>query len=54
MSDAFLEHLSTIQATQASIGPDEDYAGTIEKLVNTEIKPAVHTFRKRFVRRNRG
>ena len=43
----FLEHLSEIQAKQAAIGLDGDYAGAIEKVITTEIKPAVQAFRNK-------
>jgi hypothetical protein len=43
----FLEHLSVIQAKQAAIGLDGDYAGAIEKVITTEIKPAVQAFRNK-------
>jgi hypothetical protein len=43
----FLEHLSVIQAEQAAIGLDGDYAGAIEKVITTEIKPAVQAFRNK-------
>lgn len=45
--EQFLEHLGAIQAKQASIGVDGDYAGAIEKLITTEIKPAVQTFKNK-------
>jgi hypothetical protein len=45
--EAFLEHLNMIQAKQATIGLDGDYAGAIEKLINSEIKPAVQTFKNK-------
>jgi hypothetical protein len=43
--EAFLEYLSVLQAKQADIGIDGDYAGVIEKLVATEIVPAARKFR---------
>jgi hypothetical protein len=45
--EEFLEHLTVIQAKQACIGADGDYAGAIAKLVDTEIKPAVRTFKNK-------
>jgi hypothetical protein len=45
--EAFLEHLSVLQAKQASIGPDGDYAGEIDKVVTTEVLPAARTFRNK-------
>lgn len=45
--EAFLEHLAVIQAKQAAIGFDGDYAGAIAKLIDTEIRPAVQTFKNR-------
>jgi hypothetical protein len=47
--EEFLEHLGEIQTKQGSIGVEGDYRGEIEKLVNTEIRPAVGTFRKRLL-----
>lgn len=43
----FLEHLNLIQTKQATIGVGGDYAGAIDKLVTTEVKPAVQTFRNK-------
>lgn len=43
----FLEQINLIQTKQAAIGVDGDYAGAIDKLVTTEIKPAVRTFRNK-------
>jgi hypothetical protein len=43
--EAFLEHLVVLQAKQGEIGSDGDYAGTIEKLVVTEILPAARKFK---------
>jgi len=45
--EAFLEHLTAIQAKQAAIGLDGDYAGEIAKLIDTEIRPAVRTFKNK-------
>jgi hypothetical protein len=45
--EEFLEHLSGIQAKQAVIGIDGDYRGAIERIVNTEIVPAVRNFRNK-------
>jgi len=45
--EAFLEHLTEIQAKQAAIGLDGDYAGEIAKLIDGEIKPAVRTFKSK-------
>jgi hypothetical protein len=45
--EEFLEHLSVIQAKQSDIGPDADYTGAIDKLIDTEIKPAARDFKKR-------
>ena len=42
--EAFLEYLAVLQAKQAEIGLDGDYAGAIEKLVTTEIVPAACRF----------
>lgn len=41
----FLEYLGMLQAKQASVGVDGDYAGVIEKTIKTEIIPAVKKFR---------
>jgi hypothetical protein len=38
--EAFLEHLAVLQAKQAAIGLEGDYAGAIDKVVTTEILPA--------------
>jgi hypothetical protein len=43
----FLEHLSVLQVKQGKIGADGDYKGTVTQLVQTEILPAVRTFRKK-------
>jgi len=45
--EEFLEHLGVIQAKQASIGSDGDYAGAVDKVVKTEIIPAAHTFKNK-------
>jgi hypothetical protein len=45
--EEFLEHLDVLQAKQAGIGMDGDYAGAINKLVDTEIKPAARTFKNK-------
>lgn len=42
--EAFLAYLAVLQAKQAEIGLDGDYAGAIEKLVTTEIVPAARRF----------
>jgi hypothetical protein len=42
--EAFLEYLAVLQAKQAEIGLDGDYAGAIEKLVATDIVPAARRF----------
>jgi len=47
--EEFLEHLGDIQRRQANVSVDGDYSGTIEKLIDTEIKPAVHNFRSRLL-----
>jgi hypothetical protein len=43
--EAFLEYLGVLQAKQARIGSDGDYAGLIAELVTTEILPAARRFR---------
>jgi hypothetical protein len=43
--EAFLEHLSTLHAKQSGITGD-DYAGALTKIVNTEIVPEAHKFKK--------
>jgi hypothetical protein len=45
--EEFLEHLGVIQTKQASVGIDGDYRGTIDKLIDTEIRPAVRTFKNK-------
>ena len=45
--EEFLEHLSVIQSRQAGIGLDGDYTAAIEKLIATEIRPAVQTFKNK-------
>lgn len=42
--EAFLEYLAVLQAKQAEIGLDGDYASAIEELVTTEVVPAARTF----------
>lgn len=42
--EAFLEHLSTLQAKQGAID-DGDYAGVLTKIVNTEIIPEAQKFK---------
>jgi hypothetical protein len=43
--EAFLEHLVVLQAKHGEIGSDGDYAGTIKKLVVTQILPAAQKFK---------
>ncbi|MBV8060277.1 MAG: hypothetical protein JO253_01965, partial [Alphaproteobacteria bacterium] len=43
--EQFLEHLAAIQAKQSTIGADGDYQGALEKIIATEIRPAVTAFR---------
>jgi hypothetical protein len=45
--EAFLEHLVVLQAKQASIGPEGNYAGIIDKLVTTEVLPAARSFKNK-------
>jgi hypothetical protein len=45
--EAFLEHLTALQAKQASIGIDGDYAGAVRKVVETDIIPAARTFKNK-------
>jgi hypothetical protein len=45
--EEFLTHLAVIQAKQASIGSDGDYASVIDKIVKAEILPAVRNFRNK-------
>ncbi len=45
--EAFLEHLTVLQAKQSSIGTDGDYAGAINKVITTEILPAARTFKNK-------
>ena len=43
--DAFLENLAVLQAKQAQVGVDGDYAAAIDKLIVTEIIPAARKFK---------
>jgi hypothetical protein len=43
--EAFLEYLVVLQAKQGEVGVDGDYAGTIRKLMVTEIIPAATKFK---------
>jgi len=45
--EEFLTHLAMIQAKQASIGSDGDYIGAVDKIVKTEILPAVRNFQNK-------
>lgn len=45
--EEFLEYLSTLQAKQANISVDSDYADAIEKLIKIEIIPAANNFRNK-------
>jgi len=45
--EAFLEHLTVLQAKQSSIGTYGDYAGAINKVITTEILPAARTFKNK-------
>jgi hypothetical protein len=45
--EEFLEHLGVIQAKQGAIGLDGDYAGAIRNLIDSEIRPAVTTFKNK-------
>jgi hypothetical protein len=45
--EAFLEHLTLIQSKHTQIGPDGDYAATVQNLVAAEVMPAVRTFRNK-------
>jgi hypothetical protein len=45
--EEFLEYLSAIQAKQAGIGLDGDYAGAINRLMASEIIPAARIFRNK-------
>lgn len=47
--EEFLEYLSVIQAKQASIGIEGDYAGTLNRLVTNEIVPAARTFKNKLM-----
>jgi hypothetical protein len=42
--EEFLDHISVLQAKQASIGVNCDYVGTITKLIDFDIRPAARTF----------
>jgi hypothetical protein len=43
--EAFLEHLSALQMGSATIGPDDDYAESIGRLIQLEIMPAAETYK---------
>jgi hypothetical protein len=45
--EQFLEYLGSIQAKQADLESDSDYAVTINKIVKAEILPAAHNFRNK-------
>jgi hypothetical protein len=45
--EAFLEHLVALQAKQAEIGPDGDYARAIEGIIVNDILPAAREFKNR-------
>jgi hypothetical protein len=45
--ETFLEYLSALQAKQADIVVDSDYAGAIRKIVTTEIIPAAKDFKNK-------
>jgi hypothetical protein len=45
--EEFLDHLSVIQTKQALIGSDGDYVGAISNLIETEIRPAVRSFKNK-------
>lgn len=52
--EEFLEHLNAIQAQQTAVGADGDYVGAIDKLITTEIRPAVTTFKNKLRAINEG
>jgi hypothetical protein len=43
--DAFLEHLSALQAKQGDVGKDGDYSGTIKDIISIDIIPAARAFK---------
>jgi hypothetical protein len=43
--EAFLEHLSVLQAKQGALNQDEDYEAAIRKIVMEDIVPAARTFK---------
>jgi hypothetical protein len=43
--EAFLEHLSALQAKQGDVSKDGDYSGTIKDIIDTDIIPAARTFK---------
>ena len=45
--EVFLEYIGAIQAKQAGVGVDGDYAGTITRLMTSEIIPAARTFKNK-------
>ena len=43
--EAFLEHLTALQAKQGDVGKDGDYSGTIRDIIETDIVPAARSFK---------
>jgi hypothetical protein len=43
--EAFLEHLSALQAKQGDVSKDGDYSGTIKDIIDTDIIPAARVFK---------
>jgi hypothetical protein len=43
--EEFLEHISVLQAKQGAVGINDNYAGTIDRVVKTEILPAAKKYR---------
>ena len=43
--EAFLEHLSALQAKQGDVGKDGDYSGTIRDIIETDIVPAARSLK---------
>jgi hypothetical protein len=47
--EAFLEHLLTLYAKIGEVPSDGDYSASIEKLLATEVRPAVTEFRNQLL-----
>ena len=47
--EAFLEHLSALQAKQGDVGKDGDYSGTIRDIIETDIVPAAVPSKQKWI-----